>query len=54
MSEPNQSIGENQSYKCWAFTSYSHQENLATRGDGGDDATTRVWQPVLAHALLFI
>jgi len=24
-------------YKYWAFISYSHQDNLATRGDGSDD-----------------
>ena len=23
--------------RYWAFISYSHQDNLATRGDGSDD-----------------
>ena len=37
MSKPTQSAGESQAYKYWAFISYSHQDNLATRGDGGGD-----------------
>ena len=29
-------------YKYWAFISYSHQDNLATRGDGSTDHATRM------------
>ena len=35
MSEPDQPPFSD--YKYWAFISYSHQDNLATRGDGGGD-----------------
>ncbi len=35
MSEPDRPPFSD--YKYWAFISYSHQDNLATRGDGGGD-----------------
>ncbi len=37
MNESGPSPREDRPYKYWAFISYSHQDNLSTRGDGSGD-----------------